>query len=166
MPCRSVLIQIRCLIRGMCNYEKIAHHCFYLIRKWKVIVLTPWLGGIGAEGLGAECLHPLGGLFQVGKDSGVRDLTTLFIYLLKCESKGLNFCQLLRLGSFLRQGRKRKQMRGPSSGVWQCSLYVVVVSIHAWPLPYPLSVQWNIASKARPNVLWRDGLEQEDLSWN
>jgi hypothetical protein len=45
-------MQISCLIKGICNYEGIAHHCFYLISKWKTIVLTPWLGGIGAEGTG------------------------------------------------------------------------------------------------------------------
>lgn len=44
-------MQISCLMRGICDYEEIAGRCFYLIRKWKVIVFTPWLGGTGADGL-------------------------------------------------------------------------------------------------------------------
>lgn len=90
MPCRSVLMQISCLIRGICDYEEIARRCFYLIRKWKVIVFTPWLGGTDAEKMGSRMSSSWGRTLKWQKDRGVWNLPTLFIHLLKHERKGLN----------------------------------------------------------------------------
>lgn len=64
-------MQISCLMRGICDYEEIARRCFYLIRKWKVIVLTPWLVGTGAERMGRRMPSSSGRTLKWQKDRGV-----------------------------------------------------------------------------------------------
>lgn len=160
MPCRSVLMQISCLIRGICNYGEIAHHCFYLIRKQKVIVLTPWLGGMGAERP-----HPLGGLSWVPK--GQRSLKPHdFVHpFTKTWRKRTQFLPVTHTRKFPQTGAGKGQDVGgcpQESGQDRCVH-------HAWPPQYPLSVHGNTASKVGHSVhgvLWRSTLGKGGFSWN
>lgn len=50
MPCRSVLMQISCLIRGICDYEEIARRF------------------LSNQEMGSDCVHSMAGRDRCGKD--------------------------------------------------------------------------------------------------
>lgn len=60
MPCRSVLMQISCLIRGICDYEEIAHRCF-----------------LSNQEMGSDCVHSMAGRERCRRD-GVQDALILW----------------------------------------------------------------------------------------